>query len=284
MRLWPLLLLLLLLPNASAGYEPRFYYLKDDGLGAAETGLLNGTTPNATQPSSRPIPVALPNVPAAVFQTGDGTSHAPRLLGPVYVGLWIGPSPVVKGNLTVTLYMQNGTQTIPLGNASISLDANASKAPDPATLVPPDPSDPQGALFYELSRLLPVITPPPVLLHLGNLDVQLNATDRLLLSFAVTAGGSDLPAAEGAAATIQYNSTLTPSFLYTPWFKADPARPKPSPVSPRPYVTAAAESPQMEATPAKALENRHRVPGPDVALFALAAALAIALAHRLRTR
>jgi hypothetical protein len=276
-----LLALLVLAPTVSAGYQPTLYYLKDGHLGPAQPGLLNATRPNATQPTLRPVPLDVPNLPAATFETG-GLPHPPRLLGPVYLGVWVGPSPVAEGNLTVRLLTLNGTRTIPLGNATMALDANVSNLPNPASLVPPNPSDPQGSVAYELSKLLPAVTPPPKLLYLGTMDALFNATQGLVLSFTVTPADGQ-PAARGAAATIQYNATLTPSFLYVPWYSPDPPRTAApyAASAPRGYQTAAAPPCCDDASPATAKGTHHRVPAPTSALL-LFALIGLALALRRR--
>jgi len=277
-----ILLPLLGAPLAAASYAPAVYYLKDDGLGAAVPGLLNSSMPRAAQPSQRVVPLAAPNVPAAAFQTEAGLVHLPKIYGPVYVGLYLGPAAVVDGNLTITLLAKNGTKTIPIANATMSLDANLSKAPDPTGMVPPDPTDPEGAAAYELGKLLPMLTPPPRLLYLGSVEAVLNASDPILVSFVITPkAGADV--AQGAAATIQYNATLAPSFLYVPWYKPDPPRSVPVRViePTREYQTLDPTDGAGDET-GQAKSRRHGLPGPDAALLLLSMALTLAFVARRR--
>ncbi|HEX9815691.1 MAG TPA: hypothetical protein VGB18_01815, partial [Candidatus Thermoplasmatota archaeon] len=132
-------LALLFLPAAaSASAQPAVYYLRDGEMGPAADGELNATVPNATQPSVRLVPVGATSVVPVRFLTGD-SDHPPQLLGPVYVAIWVGPSPIVAGNLTVELIAINGAEIRSLANGSIALDANASKLPEPTAMVPPTP-------------------------------------------------------------------------------------------------------------------------------------------------
>ncbi len=221
---------LLFVPAAvSAGSQPAVYYLRDGDMGPAMDGELNATVPNATQPSIRPIPVGATSIVPVRFAAGD-LEHPPQLLGPVYVAIWLGPSPVVAGNLTVELVAIKGTEVRSLANSSLSLDANASNLPQPTAMVPPTPevppSDPQGyaaylALFV-VGQVVPAVQPPPRLLMLGILDEDIAADETLALQFTITQGPSPLPAASGAFGSIQYDAATSPSLLYAPWYSPDP--------------------------------------------------------------
>lgn len=218
-----------LAPAAMAGSQPAAYYLKDDGL-PVQDGVLNATRANATQPSLRMIPAALTDIAPVQFLTTNGTKHLDRIWGPLYVALWLGPSPTYKGNLTVSLQVHNATGPAwTIGRASVRLDVNTSKAPQPTALVPPTPTpgqDPQAyateVALFEVYQLLPVVAPPPTLLYLGFVNLKVNATAQLGLTFALAPGDSALPLPEGPGATIEYNASTSPSLLYVPWYKFTP--------------------------------------------------------------
>jgi hypothetical protein len=279
--------LLLAAPAAAAGSAPLAYFLKDGPLLAAEDGLLNTTRPNATQPSLRAVHAAGGVVPVQ-FVTSSNATHAPRIYGPLYLALWVGPSPIVKANLTATAYLVNATGSLALGNASMPLDANLSKLPQPTALIPPytSPSttDPQGwitqIVYYELMQILPTVAPPPQLLYLGFVNIAVDPESRLAVTFELTPGpGQVLP--QGVFGTIQYNATINPSFLYVPWYVPDPPRPPP-PTYAFTYSNPAS-SPRHTSTegPASAKERGGGLPGPEAALVLVGlVAVAVAIARR----
>ena len=279
---------LLFVPAAvSAGSQPAVYYLRDSEMGAATDGELNATVPNATQPSVRAVPVGATAALPVRFQTGDA-EHLPRLVGPVYVALWVGPSPVVAGNLTVTLVAIKGTDVRPLVNASLPLDVNASKLPDPTSVSPPTPevppSDPQAyaayLALYVLGKVVPAVQPPPKLLLLGVLDEEIAADEQLALEFSITQGGSPLPVPAGAFGSIQYDAATSPSLLYAPWYSPDPQVVSSwQPMPPR-RSSPSANAPPSPSEGAEAEEEGGQgVPGPEFLLLAVAIG-AVAYARR----
>ncbi len=214
--------------------QPSLYFLKDGALGPAGDGLLNATLPNGTEPAARPILVGQENLLPVRFATPAGEAHPDRLYGPLFIGLWTGESAVLNGNLTATLYELTAAGAVPLANASVALDLNASEAPDPTSLVPPDPTDPQAAVLYVVAQALPLVLNPPQLLYLGVVDIPFSEDAQFAIGFRLDAGSSPLPVPVGAFAQVQYDSILTPSFVYAPWYAPDPPRPTPTP---RPTTT-----------------------------------------------
>ncbi|MHB8632654.1 MAG: hypothetical protein ACYDBQ_01620 [Thermoplasmatota archaeon] len=282
---WGFLALALCFIAPAASFPvPALYFMGDAPTGPASAGVLlvpvPGLVPNTTSPQARPVVPAVPGSPVqfAAFVTPAGLPHADRLKGYLFIGLWTGASPTVHGNVSATVSEETAAGAlVPLGSASVAVDANASRAPAPTSLVPPnptpDPSTPQGwatsQVVYEAAQALPVILQPPNLLKIGPLDHAFNATSRLVISFTlVPAPGGPVPVGspvpQGAAATLQYNYTLDPSFVYVPWYAADPvANPPGHPTS------SAAPSSESTSSPPPTTSAKGS-PGPDVVLVACA--------------
>lgn len=288
-------------PCAMAYPKPALYFLGDspDGLTADGNLLLPqaGLIPNTTSPSLRPVPAFISMVQPARFATLPGAEHPERIKGYLYVGIWTGASPILHGNLSATLSeLTSDGKLVKLGSASVALDANTSKLPEPTALVPPnpepDPNDPQGwatsVVFYEAFQLTPAILQPPTLLKLGIVDLKVNATSQVVIDFAVAPAESGfnglpaLPVPMGAAATLQYNYTLNPSFVYVPWYAPDPVAPGKTPTK---APAASSHPPTASANPAGGASSpaspSQKSPGLGVGLMAVAlAAVALALARR----
>jgi len=248
--------LLALAPAAQAYAQPVFYFLKDapgpqDQVPDvpspiplpvstptldANAGILdpyNPTAPNApngTTGKERLVIAGQELVLPVQFVTPANHTHADRLKGPIFVGLWTGESATYQANLTATLYViPPGGEPSALANASLNLDFNQSNVPDPTMFVPQNTTDPQTILFYEVGQVLPLIMHPPALFQLGPLDVQVENGSAFAIGFALTQGSSPAPVPAGAFASIQYDGAYTPSFVYAPWYAPDPPRPTPTP-------------------------------------------------------
>jgi hypothetical protein len=283
------LALLMLLPaTVSAGSQPAVYYLRDGELGPATDGELNATVPNATQPSVRVIPVAATAVMPVRFAASD-LEHPERLLGPVYAAVWLGPSPVAKGNLTVTLMAMNGSIARPLLNASFPLDVNASNLPNPTAMAPPTPavppSDPQGyatyLAYYVLGQVIPAVQPPPRLFLLGMLDEEIGPDEMIALDFTITQGSSTLPAAQGLFGSVQYDGASTPSFVYVPWYSPSPQ--VTSTWTPTPPRTSQPPSSNIAPSPSESdvdVGGGKGVPGPEFIVLAMAIGAAAIVRRR----
>lgn len=288
------LALLAMAGPAAALSKPVIYYMGDAPEGPALEGHLllpeAGVVPNSTSPQVRAVTPASAFVPVR-FSTLPGMPHPERLKGYLLVGLWTGASPSVKGNVSATMYEVTASgNAVKLGYASVAVDANTSKLPAPTALVPPnptpDPADPQGWLtsvaFYEAYQVAPVILQPPTLLKLAMVDRAVNATSTIAVDFAFEPSpGSGFPVGVGAGATVQYNFTASPSFVYLPWYEPDPVRT----TTPRPTPAATTQAPSpTPSTPSDApptsTEGRGS-PAPWLALLPALAALAFVLRRRL---
>lgn len=292
----------------------------DDGL-LQLYDPLKPVVPNATVPSTRVVFPGLSGVVPVQFLTDANETHPTQLKGPFFMALWPGPSPVYEGNLTATLYeIPAGSDPLedlplpvplpiptpilppPLGPApavilaqvSIPLAINASNLPDPTALVPPvlpDPStDPvayaQYVAFYELAQVAPAILVPPKI-FVANLDLTVNATSRIALAFTLTnEAGETAPLPLGAFAQIQYNATLSPSYLFLPWYEEDkPGQtPTKSPTVPRPTTSRPPPKAPATKTPTSSeviYENEKGSPDAGLLLVPALAALVFAMRRRL---
>lgn len=270
---------LLLVPAVAAGPAPKLYFLRDGDTPLVGTGILNTTLPDGLEPSNRPVLVGTAELPSQVFQ-GVGEAHPGRLLGPIFVGLWTGPSVVLDGNITTVLYSvaPDGTLAV-LASDSISLDLNTSQTPDPLSFVPPDPTDPEAAAGYIASRVLATLLQPPQLLQLGFTDIEVPLDHEIAVGFYLeAAAGSSLPVPVGAAATIQYDGQLMPTFLYVPWYAPDP-EPTTTTRAPTRSSTSTSGGPSTLGPDTPGGESED---SPALGLLAVAALAAIAFAVRRR--
>lgn len=186
--------------------------------------------PNSTEPDLKPVYTASESVVPVRFVTPADHVHPGRLKGYFIVGVFTGESAVPNGNLTATLYeiLEDGTE-VALLNASVAVDLNTSKAPDPTTLVPPNSTlppgnpDPTALVIYEVAKVLPLVLQPPQVYLLGPVDLNVSNTSRLAIGFHLEQGSSQSPQPPGSA-TISFNATLNPSFVYAPWYAPDPPR------------------------------------------------------------
>lgn len=299
------------LPVAVAIPKPAIYFLGDSPQGVVNDGLLlapsPGLVPNTTSPQLRPIlPVVngpLPGVGTlhpVRFVTPLGMEHPERIKGFLYVGLWTGASPMLHGNLSAQVSeLKADGKVVPLGNASVAIDANTSKLPAPTALVPPnptpDPADPQGwvtsVAFYEAVQALPVVLQPPTLMKLGLIDVQVNATSQIAVDFSLlpepggaAQGAPAAPLPVGAGATVQYNYTLDPSFAYIPWYAPDPVPtkgPTPPPPVTRPVTPSSPHPTGQPATSPAPTSSAHK--SPSLGIASAVALVGAALMLRRRT-
>jgi hypothetical protein len=184
----------------------------------------NPNYPNSTEPDVKLVYPASETVKPVRFLTPADHSHPDRIKGYFLVGVYVGESPAPKANLTTTLYevKLDGTE-IALANASAAIDLNASHAPDPMTLVPPNSTDPMTIVLYEVSKVSPLILQAPLYFLLGPVDIAFDNTSSFAIGFRLDPGSSPFPDPPGAA-SIRFNASLTPSFVYVPWYAPDPPR------------------------------------------------------------
>ncbi len=259
-----LLACLLLAPMAEARSVPALYFLKDGETPVIENGILNTTIPSDNATKTRVIPVGSQDILPVRFVTDAEEAHPLFIRGPLFVGLWTGESPMVHGNLTATFYIIDGEDLTPIGNGSINLDANTSRAPDPLALVPPDPTNPQAAVFHVVGQLVPMIMKPPTLISLGIVDLEVPEGAQIGVGFRLDPGTSPAPLPVGAFAQIQYDSMLQPSFAFVPWFEPDPPKPATPPAASTPPP---ANPPAQQPPPPAPSNDSKDSPGPGALLF-----------------
>ena len=315
---------LLALPAASARPAPVLYFLKDGADGPVGDGLLDaydpekGNVPNSTSPHSRFIFPGQDQVVPVRFVAAEA-DHPVRVFGPLWVGLWLGESATLNGNLTATLfeYQDAGTPGLPaqpkvLASATVALDADPEALPNATTLVPPtpdpvppdpDPNDPQGSVnrtvaheqaqammlaFYEAAQLAPMILQPPAVLNMGTVDFTVNATSRMALGFRLDAGSSPGPVPVAAFGQIIYDSmpntaclVCGPSYLYMPWYAPDPVVVPQPPASPTTSSSPTGDGTSHDdGATSSGPTKKKGIPGLEPVLLAACALAAAMLARR----
>lgn len=282
MRLLIALIALLAAPLATAAPAPSLYYLADSESPLGQ-GVLSADAPSKNESSMRlVIPSAEPMVWFAA-----GEAEQARIYGPAFVGLWTHANIVGQGNLSAALWLIDGDEETLLASKSLSVAIDPASLPDPASLVPPDPTDPEGAAYHLASKLLPIITDPPLVYELGMIDAIVPANASVRLSFALENG--DQPAA--GASALSYDAVTSPSFLYMPWYAPDPPKPtatstSSSTSSPSSAPPSSSGSPGMSGTSGPSSQPAASdAPGedsPGIGLIAGVALLGVAWAVRRR--
>jgi hypothetical protein len=184
----------------------------------------NPRVPNSTEPDVKLVYPGAETLRPVRFSTPANHTHPDRLKGYFLVGVYVGESPAPQANLTLTLFevKADGVE-VPLANASVAIDLNASHAPDPMSLVPPNSTDPMTIVLYEVGQLSPLILQAPLYFLLGPVDRPFDNTSSFAVGFRLDPGSSPFPDPPGAA-SIRFNATLTPSFVYVPWYAPDPPK------------------------------------------------------------
>lgn len=159
------------------------------------------------------------------------------------MGLWPDAG-IAKDSILVASLLIDGV-AVANGSAVVNVDPGA--APDPLSFMPPDPTDPEGAVFHAAGKVLPLILQPPTLIQLGFIDMEIPAEAEVALSFGLASATSG--PATAVAMVLKYDGMLSPSFVYLPWWSADPAV-----VSPQ-LPPAQPAAPAMEPEPEPAQEE-----------------------------
>lgn len=251
-----------------------------DGI-LAPYDFLNPNAPNSTEPDVKPVyPLSQSTVPVR-FVTPADAPHPNRIKGPFLVGVWVGESPALNANLTTTLYelKTDGTK-IALANASVAIDLNASRAPDPMKLVPPNSTDPMAIAYYELAQVLPLILQPPLLFLMGPVDVSFDNESMFAMEFYLEPGSSPGPLPIGAS-TIRFNASLMPSFLYVPWYAPDPPKPTTTKTPTASFSSSGSKGTSSSSSPQPVGGGGDKgIPGLEASLLVSLVALAAWVARR----
>jgi hypothetical protein len=258
---------MVLAPAAQAAAQPSYLFLRDlaipsDVPESTVTGVPVGdgeltiippapldlaNVQNNTAPQSRVILPAQDQVRPAQFVMLNTSLNTGTIFGPIIVLLYVPESPTVQsGNLSVQLVAlpkDFGPQSVgPVGDviasASVDLTYHNTTLPDPDTLVPPNATDPQGALTYIEGQLLTYglteLGKARYILYLDD-DVKDKIVTRavepgtaLALRFTLVPSAAPapipapLPIAQGAGQPIVYYHALTPALVYVPFYVPEP--------------------------------------------------------------
>ncbi len=268
------LLLTFALPLASAGPAPALAFLADSESGPLADGALVHAWPVADEPKVRPILVELAG-PSTVFvdvEEQPGT----HLKGRVFVGIWPDAAIAKDARLRVSLYVGNDL----VNESFVPVTVDPNNVPDPTALLPPDPTDPQGAVFHIVAQVVPLVLQPPTMVDLGVVDVEVPEGSSVRLGFGLV-GADGLPPT-GAAMALKYDGKLSPSFVYLPWWSADPQAVSPQiddvPKQQPPVTPPSTDTPTSGPAPAGSPGEE----SPAVGIVALLGVVAMALLWRRR--
>jgi hypothetical protein len=184
-----------------------------------------------------------------VMFNSNSSANVGRIYGPVLTLLFMPKSPAVQhGNVTAQLVVvPKGaavTDLPPKGEvvASATFDMDAGNTtdflPNATALVPPNPTDPAAALAYAEGQLLAYgiteLASSYKIAYLLNetksfiIDKRVDEGSTVQLRLLLAQGSSAAPVATGAGQPIVYWNFLTPSFVYVPWYAADPPHQTPT--------------------------------------------------------
>jgi len=226
-----LALALLAVPAAQAGHGGEILFLAE-GDAPVGDGALSREVPEGEEPSLRPV--LLGEAGEARFLVPEGERPA-WIQGRLFAGLWIDQPPALPGELEVVLLRLDGEAPEELASTSLPVGGQFPEAPDPATLLPPDPTDPEAVAWHALAQAYPLVRSPPIVADFGIVSLPVEDAD-LAVAFRL-ADGSLAP-----AVMIEYGAALAPSFLYVPWHEPAPA-PAPSATSASPSASATVRPP-----------------------------------------
>lgn len=241
-----LLVLLFVLPAASAGSVPAIAFLTDDGAPVAPGAMVHDW-PEGNESSVRLVPPGI--VGDALFVYAE-EAPGEALKGRMLLGLWPDADYAADATLVATAWVDDK----PFANATAPVVTDPSQVGDPANIIPPDPSDPEGAVMHAAAQAAPLVLSPPMLLDFGFVDKEV--PEGSVVQITMHLDGPDLPAA--ASMALKYDSLMAPGFLYLPWYAesddavAPQAQPVPADPEPEPepsQTSGPAPSPQEEATP-----------------------------------
>jgi hypothetical protein len=257
---------LLVAPMAAAGPQAVVYYLADDSP-VDGAGTMEAEAPTGNE-STTGFVFAQIDGPTVVF--ASGAAETDRITGPAFLGLWTKGNAVVAGNITATLWLDDAGNRTLLASASQSAAIDPANAPDPTSLVPPDPTDPVASALHAAGKITPLMMKPPMLFEFGMLDVMIPANATLILGLGLT-DGSGLGA---GVSVIQFGAATTPSFTYIPWYIADPPAMTPAPsipgASPSPASPTAPASPSGPSASPNGTESAPKEDSPGMGLIVLA--------------
>ncbi|MFO1534389.1 MAG: hypothetical protein ABR586_01855, partial [Thermoplasmatota archaeon] len=184
-----------------------------------------------------------------VMFNSNASANTGRIYGPVITLLFLPKSPTVQhGNVTAQLVVvPKGASPLAvpppgevIASTTFSMDAGNTTEflPNATSLVPPNPTDPQAALAYVQGQLLAygfttLASSYKVVFLLNEtksfiIDKAVDPESTVQMRLSLAPGSSPLPIAIAAGQPVAYWNILTPSFVYVPWYAADPPHTTPT--------------------------------------------------------
>lgn len=246
-----LALALLSAPAALAGPQPAVYFLEDTASGVSAPGNATADYPDENASSNvRLLAYGSVADPTHLFHAPE--SAIVRLQGDAIAGTWISPDLAVDAGVSAALYEidANGNRTH-IANATHSLLIDPEDVPDPASLLPPDPEDPEGAAYHVAAAVVSAMEGPHILHHFVGISHDMASGSHLAIGFYMSEGSGGIPL---GVTGIEYGSQEHASFLFAPWYTPDPA-PAPAPPAPRDPPSASEDEPEAMDEPEDAMEE-----------------------------
>lgn len=215
---------LLMVPLASAGSTPVVGFLDDGETGPVGEGTITHEYPDSNESMVRAILADVGQGPTTIF---TATNHSgTHLKGPLFAGLWADELAGQDGMLVVAILVDGEV----VSTAEVDVAFDPESLPDPESLIPPDPTDPEGAVFHVVGQAMPYIFQAPLVMDMGYVDVEIPNGSDLSIALSIQTPG-DVPT--GLMTTMKYDGILTPSFVYLPYWTADPEATPPQLPPPR---------------------------------------------------
>jgi hypothetical protein len=136
--------LLMLVAPAAASHGSVVWFLAD-GDSAVAGKHMSAEAPDGSGSVAVIIPTEaswLQNRFLAPQEVPEG-----RIVGPVMAGLWLDEVPQIPGKIDVVLLEVRGDTMTALARASVDIGRNLPPPPEPTSLLPSDPSDPERAAY-----------------------------------------------------------------------------------------------------------------------------------------
>lgn len=237
-----------------------------------------------------------------VMFNSNASANTGRIYGPVITLLFLPKSPTVQhGNVTAQLVVvPKGASPLAvpppgevIASTTFSMDAGNTTEflPNATSLVPPNPTDPQAALAYVQGQLLAYgIT---TLASSYKVAFLLNETKSFIIDKAVdpestvqmrlslAPGSSPLLVPVAAGQPMVYWNFLTPTFVYVPWYAADPPHTTPTYTGgPTQSHTSGPSNGGTDGNTASTSPTKKKSPGVEIPLLVVGLAALVLVARR----
>lgn len=270
-------------------------------LNQSDPASLPSTAMQTQAPQTRMILPGQEMVIPVMFNS-NASANTGRIYGPIITLLFLPKSPTVQhGNVTAQLVVvpkgASPTAVPPAGeviaSTTFSMDAGNTTAflPNATSMVPPDPTDPQGALAYAQGQLLAygittLASSYKVAFLLNEtksfiIDKTVDAESTVQMRLSLAPGSSPLLVPVAAGQPLVYWNFLTPTFVYVPWYAADP--PQPTQTSTRPPPPTFTSGPSNGGGPSgtdSPTTTKKKTPGVEIPLAIVGLAALVLVARR----